>query len=99
MTPILKYLICTENLLGAIDQHLNDLQLDVLEVVNSQVKELQSVVAKKGQVPEAARDRKLAHEILERVNKAQDTVDSATRVLLELEKKRREVGESSKSVA
>ncbi|KAF3395942.1 hypothetical protein F1880_007067 [Penicillium rolfsii] len=99
MTPILNYLLCTENLLGSIDQHLNDLQLDVLELVNYQVKELQSVLAKKGQVPEAARDQRLAHEIREKVNEAQDAVDTATSVLLELEKNRREGRESSKSVA
>jgi hypothetical protein len=94
ITPILKYLLCAQNLLGAVDQHLNDLQRDVCEVVESQVKDLQSVVAKKGQVPEAARDSKVAREVLERVEEVQKATDAATSVLLELEKDRREGGKA-----
>lgn len=99
MTPVVNYLLCAENLLGAIDQHLNDLQQDVHGVVESQVKDLQSVMAKKGQIPEAAREPILAHEILDRVNEAQDAVDAATRVVLELEKNQREGVKGSKSVS
>jgi hypothetical protein len=99
MTPILKYLLCAENLLAAIDQHLNDLPQDVREVVDSQVKDLQSVVAKKGQIPEAARDAKVARKVIDGVQEAQNAVDAATSFLLDLEKSRREGGKGSKSVA
>ena len=48
---------------------------------------LQIVIAKKGQAPEASRDRPFAHDLLEKVQETQKVLDAATSVLLELEKR------------